>query len=205
MVRKYIKKNNKIKKYSSDTLKLALSDIKNGLSIRGASKNMRYRFLTLQHAKKGTSTVGVDAGRPSAIPPIEEKKLANGHKTLERWGWGLSRKEVFEVIAEVVISNNIKTPFENGYREEDWFLGFKKRNNLSIKKPQSLEFARNKHTQQQRTAGCSKMCFSIILKKSFLLNCVPERPILLIFYGHSTHLSFKSIELAISNNITILY
>lgn len=103
MVRKYIKKNNKIKKYSSDPLKLALSDIKNGLSVRGASKKHEVPFSTLLHAKKGTRIVGVDAGRPTAIPPIEENKLANGLKTLERWGWSLSRKEVFEVIAEFLL------------------------------------------------------------------------------------------------------
>lgn len=74
MVRKYIKKNNKIKKYSIDTLKLALSYIKNGLLVRGAPKKYDVPFSTLLHAKKGTRIVGVDAGRPSAIPTIEEKK-----------------------------------------------------------------------------------------------------------------------------------
>lgn len=44
-------------------------------------------------------------GRPTAIPEIEQLKLANGLKTMEIWGWGLSRKESFEVISHYVKSN----------------------------------------------------------------------------------------------------
>lgn len=46
--------------------------------------------------------------------------------------------------------------------------------------------------------------FANYFKKSFLKYCVPERPILVIFYGHSTHLSSETINTAIANNVTIL-
>lgn len=93
---------------------------------------MTYRFLTLLHAKKGTSTVGVDVGRPTEIPPIEEKKL-----DLRPWKDGAGvflEKRCLKLLQSFFILNNIKTPFINGYPEEDWFLGFKKRNHLTIKK-----------------------------------------------------------------------
>ena len=40
--------------------------------------------------------------------------------------------------------NNIPNPFTDGIRGEDWFLRFKKRHKLSIKEPQTLEYARKK-------------------------------------------------------------
>lgn len=65
---------------------------------------------------------------------------------MEIWGWGLSRKESFEVISHYVKSTNIKTPIKDGVPGEDWFLGFKKRHWFSVKKPKSLEFARKEAT-----------------------------------------------------------
>lgn len=63
--------------------------------------------------------MGKVAARPTAIPEIEELKLANGLKTTEIWGWSLSRKESFEVISHYVKSNIIKTPFKTGVLGED--------------------------------------------------------------------------------------
>lgn len=65
---------------------------------------------------------------------------------MEKWGFGLSRLEVLDVVRDFVISNGLETPFKNGTPGEDWFLAFKKRHSLSIKKPQSVEYARKKMT-----------------------------------------------------------
>nr|CAI5868906.1 unnamed protein product [Callosobruchus analis] len=65
-------------------------------------------------------------------------------KTLAKWGFGLSRKEILELVGDFVCKNDIKTPFKNGLPGEDWFLNFKKRHNLSIRKPEPLEYARKK-------------------------------------------------------------
>lgn len=63
---------------------------------------------------------------------------------MEKWGFGLSRLEVINLVAEYVKQNDIQTPFKNGIPGEDWFLNFKKRQGLSIKKTQSVEYARKK-------------------------------------------------------------
>ncbi|CAG4996929.1 unnamed protein product [Parnassius apollo] len=63
---------------------------------------------------------------------------------MEKYGFGLTRKEVLEVVGQYVVENNIETPFKNGTPGEDWFLAFKKRHNLSVKKPQPVEYARKK-------------------------------------------------------------
>ncbi|CAH4033332.1 unnamed protein product [Pieris brassicae] len=47
-------------------------------------------------------------------------------------------------VKDYVKQNNLKTPFNDGTPGKDWFSSFKKRYNLSIKKPQAVEVARKK-------------------------------------------------------------
>ena len=63
---------------------------------------------------------------------------------MEKWGFGLSRSEVLENVAHFVKENNLKTQFKDGYPGADWFINFRKRHRLSIKKPQMVEVARKK-------------------------------------------------------------
>lgn len=61
---------------------------------------------------------------------------------MEKYGFGLTRQELLETVSQYVLANLIQNPFKNGVPGEDWFLSFKKRHNLSIKKPQPVEYAR---------------------------------------------------------------
>ncbi|CAG4927882.1 unnamed protein product [Colias eurytheme] len=53
-----------------------------------------------------------------------------------------ARKEI--IVGQYVNVNKIETPFKGGIPGEDWFLNFKKRHHLSIRKPEPLEYARKK-------------------------------------------------------------
>lgn len=75
-------------------------------------------------------------GRSRDISKEYEDKLASGIKTMEKWGFWLSRKEILTLVGKYVKANNIKTQFKNGVPGEEWFLNFKRRHNLSIKIPQ---------------------------------------------------------------------
>lgn len=46
--------------------------------------------------------------------------------------------------------------------------------------------------------------FNNYFEKNFLKQCVKERPLLVIYDGHSTHLDIKLIESAVQNDVTIL-
>lgn len=46
-------------------------------------------------------------------------KLVNGIKCLNKWGFGLSRKEILEVVGSYVNENQIKSNFNNGMPGED--------------------------------------------------------------------------------------
>ncbi|KAB0790136.1 hypothetical protein PPYR_14990, partial [Photinus pyralis] len=60
--------------------------------------------------------------------------------------FGISRKELLEIVGQYIAKNKISTPFKNNVPSGDWFLEFKKRHNLSIKKPEIVKYARKKNT-----------------------------------------------------------
>ncbi|XP_072400688.1 uncharacterized protein [Diabrotica undecimpunctata] len=147
MVRNYIRRSSRGKGYTKESLKIALSAIKSGqMTLYRATKVYTIPRSTLHdHLKGRRGQKSSSYGRTQDIPQQEEEKLANGLRTMEKWGFGLSRKKVLQVVADFVKENNIKRQFKDGKPGEDWFLNFKRRHNLSIKKPQSVEFARKKN------------------------------------------------------------
>lgn len=146
MVRHYIKKNTAEPKYSQENLKIALQEITAGrLTIYSALKKYGIPYSTLYTRKTGTrGKICKSKGRPTEVPLAAETDLANGLKVLEKWGFGLSRKEVLERVGLYVQQNNIETSFKNGVPGEDWFMGFKKRHGLSLKVPENVEYCRKK-------------------------------------------------------------
>lgn len=60
---------------------------------------------------------------------------------MEKYGFGLSRKEVLQMVGDYVKQNKLITPFNNGMPRKDWFLAFRKRQGLSVKKPQGVDYA----------------------------------------------------------------
>ncbi|CAG5044149.1 unnamed protein product [Parnassius apollo] len=77
---------------------------------------------------------------------IENQACKLSLRVMEKWCWGLFRKEVLDVAQEFTISNNLDTSFKNGRPGPDWFISFRQRHNLSIKKPQAVEYVRRKMT-----------------------------------------------------------
>uniref|UniRef100_A0A2A4K184 HTH psq-type domain-containing protein n=1 Tax=Heliothis virescens TaxID=7102 RepID=A0A2A4K184_HELVI len=148
MPRKYSRTSSRATTYTKEALKLALEAINNKeLTYAAASKMYGIPTSTLNdRVLKKTAIVSKTLGRPTAIPVELEEKLANCLRTLEKWGWGLSRAELLDVTQEFIKRNDIKTPFKNGRPGPDWFINFRKRHNLSIKKPQPVEYLRKKMT-----------------------------------------------------------
>lgn len=146
MVRNYVKKKETGPKYCEDRLNRAIEEVRAGrLTIHKASTLYGIPFSTLYCRIKGTrGVIKKSKGRRKALTDNIENVLATSVKTLAKWGFGLSRKEILELVGQFVSKNDIETPFKDGIPGEDWFLNFKKRHNLSIRKPEPLEYARKK-------------------------------------------------------------
>lgn len=148
MVRNYKRKTERASQYSQNDLQTAVAEIKRGvMTIYRAHKLYKIPKTTLFYHVTGTRGLkSKTQGRAPAIPVEDEKRLAEGLKTMERWGFGLSRNELLNTVADFVAKNKIKTPFKNNIPGNEWFFNFKKRHHLSIKKPQAVEYSRKKMT-----------------------------------------------------------
>lgn len=83
-------------------------------------------------------------GRPTELSKEWETKVASNLHVMEKCGYPLTSKEVKILISDYIRRNGIVTRFKDNYPGKEWFRGFKKRNKLSLKKPQSVEIARKK-------------------------------------------------------------
>ncbi|XP_063226844.1 uncharacterized protein LOC134533298 [Bacillus rossius redtenbacheri] len=145
MVRNYIRKK-KPPGYSKDDIIIAIRQVQSGeLTVYKAAKVYGIPKPTLYmhvHGRRGVKSKSM--GRPTALPEEDERKIAEAVKIMEKWGFGLSKKEFLETIGRYVNANNISTPFKNGVPGDDFFIRFKKTWRLSLKKPQGVEASRKK-------------------------------------------------------------
>lgn len=131
--------------YTQERLHQAVEAVKNGLSGYKAAKSFSIpRSTIMAHVTGIRGAKSQTQGRSPVLPADVEKQLAEHAHTLEKHGFGLSKQEVIDIVGEYINKNNIGTPFKNGIPGHDWYIGFSKRHNLSIKKPQGVEFARKK-------------------------------------------------------------
>lgn len=146
MVRVYRRKSQKATNYTKAELKHAVDEINRGITTAyAASQKYGIPQSTLSAHRRGIRGIkSKSMGRDRVIPKEDEEKLVQCIQTMEKWGWGLTRSEILNIVGEFVSRSGLKTPFKRGRPGEDWFLGFRKKYNLSIKKPQSVEYARKK-------------------------------------------------------------
>lgn len=145
MPRVYTRKTSK-GSYDKDKLARAVSAIRNNeMSGYEAAKIFEIpRSTIMTHVTGSRGNKSQTMGRNTVFHPDIERKLARSLHIMEKHGFGLSKKEVLDLVGQYVNLNNIKTPFRHGVPGTDWFLGFAKRHRLSIKKPQGVEYARKK-------------------------------------------------------------
>lgn len=102
----YLKKKNKT--YTSQDLATATQKVRNGeLTAYAVAQKYNIPMTTLHDQVKTKDTLRQNAGRPIVLPLEDEKKLASTIIVMEKWGFGLSRSEILEIVAEYVRVNNI--------------------------------------------------------------------------------------------------
>jgi hypothetical protein len=77
-----------------------LDEIKRGvISQYGAHKKYNIPQITLSYHRRGyKGKKSLTMGRSITIPPVEETRLAECLITMEKWGWGLTRADIFNII-----------------------------------------------------------------------------------------------------------
>ncbi|KAG5861882.1 hypothetical protein JTB14_036753 [Gonioctena quinquepunctata] len=154
MVRNYERKCNRGvgQKYSLENLNGAIDAVKNGqMTCSRAAELFPVPRSTIQLRVRGWTNRQPrgksPSGKPRVFPIDVEIKLAENIKTMNRWGFGLTRKELLDTVQQYVQSNQLKTSFKDGRPGEDWYLSFSKRHRLSLKKAELLEASRAKQHQ----------------------------------------------------------
>ncbi|CAB3222663.1 unnamed protein product [Arctia plantaginis] len=100
MVRNYVKNKDTGPKYTDEKLNIALNDIMSGvLTTHKASVIYGIPFATLYSRVKGTrGAIKKTKGRRTALREHVENILATSIKTLAKWGFGLSLKEILDLV-----------------------------------------------------------------------------------------------------------
>lgn len=147
----------RVKKYNENALTAAVESVKNGsLSFKKASEIYNIPRSTLISRVKGWKTRGpsqrTSPGRVTDLPFETEVELAQHLDTLNRWGFGLSRK-ILCLVGTYVKANGLKTRFKDGIPKKDWFIHFCKRHGLSCKKPIKRQIVRTEQTTPQVIYG----------------------------------------------------
>lgn len=151
MVRKYIRKTERGvgHRYSAEDLSSAMQAIHKGLSIFAASSAFNVPRTTLRDRVKGRhvtkrKVISNKPGRSFNIDANCEKELVRIITTLCKWGCSLRKEELLNLVAEYVTYNNIKTQFANNRPGDDWYISFKRRHRITVKKPEAKDYKKLK-------------------------------------------------------------
>ena len=144
----------KLKRYTEEDMAKAVEAVNNGeLSRKRASSRYCIPRATLVGRLTGwKNRAPAKQSKPGRVPdltPAIEEDLAENLKILNKWGFGLSRKEIINLVGTFVKENNIVTRFKDGVPGKDWFIGFCKRHNLSCKKPIKRQSIRTERTNPE--------------------------------------------------------
>ncbi|KAJ8952099.1 hypothetical protein NQ314_007592 [Rhamnusium bicolor] len=142
MVRKYIKKTNG-PAYTIEDLDRAVSDVVNkNRTYRQAHETYNIPISVIFHRIKGRNIPlnKMGAGRSQALSTEVEKQIVKCLIARSRMGYPCDKNELFQLVADYVSVNNIKTPFKDNKLGPDWYYSFINRHpQLSFKKPEHLQ------------------------------------------------------------------
>lgn len=100
------------KTYTSQDLATAIQKLRSGeLTAYAAAQKYKIPMTTLHDHVKTKDTLRQNAGRPIVLPLEDEKKLGSTIIVMEKWGFGLSRSEILEIVnmcAETIFRHHLR-------------------------------------------------------------------------------------------------
>lgn len=143
----------KIGNNSEDDIRRGITLIRNGTSIRQASKDVKVSFATLMRyfwkTKNAASLVGQRLQPNYAVnkvfTEIQERELKDYINHCALLFYGLTTKECRQLAYQCAEINKLKIPSswkQNEMAGKDWLISFKRRHNLSTRRPEPCSLAR---------------------------------------------------------------
>lgn len=137
--------------WTEEELKLAIEDVnKNGLKIGESAEKHGIPRSTLHLKCKGwrgrQPTGNMTGGGTTVLSSEEETRLSDNLKVMNKWGFGLTKNCVLDLVRDYVVENEKQNPFKCNRPGKDWFRAFCKRTGLSLKKPEVLEGSRHRQS-----------------------------------------------------------
>ena len=121
----------------------ALQDVKDGMSVREASRLYNLPYETLRRRVVEKVDLECRCGPPTVLTEHEETELASYCVKMADMGFGLSRTDVMLVAFKIVEASGREHPFTDGAAGRAWFDGFRSRHpRLTLRSTQSLSRAR---------------------------------------------------------------
>ena len=171
MVRTY--KRKKDSPWTAETMIKALSDIRdNKMRLNSAAKYYKIPESTLRsHFKAPADQVLKRAGRPTVLTVEEEREIELTCQLFAELGYGITKPDVLNVVAEYCSYHQKSTPFHDGRPGEDWWDGFLKRHpSLVLRTPQQLQIARARMATKENVDDWFLRCLKPQLQSLELLD-----------------------------------
>lgn len=134
------KRTTKIASWSVEVMDAALGAIRNGTSIRSASKQYGVPYSSIRDRLRTGICTAPKLGRSATFTPEQEKEIATQVLLLSKLFYGVSQIELRRLVYEYAERNKINHRF-NTVRKiagADWMYGFLRRNpDLSLRKPEA--------------------------------------------------------------------
>lgn len=137
-------KKRPIHQYSEQSLASALEAVKNGTSIRSASREFGVPKTTIQDRISGRIKEGPRKMGPQTVLSLEEESiLVKWLKQLATTGFPQKKTDLQNAVQKIILENKRETPFKDGRPGEKWYSGFLKRHpDLVLREPEGLTKSR---------------------------------------------------------------
>jgi hypothetical protein len=130
-------------KFSEESMKDAIDDVHNGMSIRAAAEKNQVAKTTLCNRLNSNGETPV-RGRPTILPLNEEKLLVNWVLRRAVICCPLTRRELLDTVQRIYCKIDANTSFKNNRPSMKWVDTLKARHNLSLRRSEDLDGGRTR-------------------------------------------------------------
>ncbi|XP_063907880.1 uncharacterized protein LOC135126021 [Zophobas morio] len=136
-------------KYSEDSMRQALHDVKSGMPVARAAKKYNVPRITLYYKKMGKYPEDRRIGAPTVLTVAEEQALVKWCFFLSDRGFPVTKNQLLDSVQLLIKTMKRPNPFQNNRPGRHWYELFLKRHpRVSSRTPQNLTSSRTNVTEE---------------------------------------------------------